>query len=158
MTSTAGVDRRRRDPRPFDWVLPVLSVLVGAIGGWYLGLLAYRWTLATFLDERASTENLNAAGFWISIGLAVTLVFVYVPLIRWLHARFATAVVRCFMGLLCGIALAPIPASIVMIGWGGRISTLWSAEALLMWVWAGVNGAILVAAGSLFPQFWADRG
>lgn len=157
MISTAGVGKRRK-PRPFDWVLPVLSVLIGAIGGWYLGLLAYRWTLAAFLNRRASTADLSAVGFWISIGLAVTLVFVYVPLIRWLHARFERAAVRGLMGLLCGAALAPIPASIVMIGWGGRISTVLSAEALLMWVWAGVSGAMLVAVGALLPQSWADHG
>lgn len=158
MTSTAGVEERRRDPRPFAWVPPVLSILVGAIGGWYLGLVAYRWTLAAFLNQRASTADLSAVGFWISIGLAVTLVFAYLPLIRWLHARFSKTALRGFMGLLCGAALAPIPASIVMIGWGGRISALWSAEALLMWIWAGISGAMVVAAGSFFPEFWTDRG
>jgi hypothetical protein len=156
-TSAAGVDARRRERRPFDWVLPVLSILVGAIGGWYLGLVAYRRTLAALLNQRASSADLSAIGFWISIGLAITLVFAYLPLIYWLHARFAKAAVRGFMGLLCGAALAPVPVSIVMLGWGGRISTLWSVEALLMWVWAAVAGPMVVAAGSLFPELWAQR-
>jgi len=152
------VSIRRKRPSAgssYQW-RGMLSVLVGAIGGWYLGLVAYRWALAVVLNQRASGGDLRALGLWISVGLAVTLLVVYLPLIGWLHSHFGKAPVRCVVGLLCGALIAPVPASVVMIGWGGGISTLWSAEARLMWVWTGIGGALIVAAGALYPRRSAD--
>src|SRR4051812_4908333 len=143
--------------RRLDWVMPVATVSAAAFGGWYVGLITYQWALRVVLGRQASANDLLSLGLWVSVGLAFVLPFGYLPLIQWLDARIVRRHLRVALGLVCGAALAPLPAAVLAMVWsGGRFSALWSAAYALMLVWTAVLGGILVAAGSVHSRFWRN--
>jgi hypothetical protein len=131
------------------------ALIIGIPAGWVAGLMLYQFVYVSLFRHSASSRDIEAMGFWLSLATAMTVPLARLPVIALLNRRVSHASHRAMYALIIGMALGPIPAGLLALIWGnGNVSAVFTRETALAAVWAAFMGSGLMAPAAWFADLW----
>ena len=107
---------------------------------WLVGIVAYEAWLRVAWEQSMGSEW-RAVAFWSALAFAVAVPLVYLPAMILVHQILGGYKPVIWFPLIAAV-LGVVPTAIITLSWGGRLRSLFSAEASIFYVMFSVVGAV----------------